>query len=378
MLVSRVPAKLDKGDKLRAFYQIKHLSARYDIYLICLDTESESYNLKNLDQYCKEIKIFRIGRWSKMFQLLKAWVTGVPYQVAYFYNPSIKKKIHQYISFIQPDHIYSQLIRTAEYVKNIHSIPKTLDYMDAFSKGVERRIEHVNFLMRPLFKSEHKRLLKYESLIFEYFDKKTIISDIDREFIFHVNRKQIEIVSNGIDESFFDLPSKWNNQGKVLFTGNMSYPPNVKASEFIENRLAVKAKDLQFVIAGANSEKLNKLAVPNVECTGWVEDIREVYKEARVFIAPMFIGTGVQNKILEAMAMGLPIITTDLGNKPLGAGIESEILVANTEDEFIEQIRRVMKNKELYDKLSSNGREFVRLRFSWQKSVQKLIELMTN
>ncbi|MCB0477502.1 MAG: glycosyltransferase [Crocinitomicaceae bacterium] len=377
MLLSRVPSKLDKGDKLRAFYQIKYLSESYEIFLICLDTEAQWYDFSTLEPYCKEIKLYRITKASRLFNLLKATISGLPFQVAYFYNSRVKKDILQYIQNCQPDHIYSQLIRTAEYVKNIHHIPKTIDYMDAFSKGIERRIKDANWLIKPLFKSENKRLLKYESLIFEYFEHKTIISEIDREFIFHVDRKKIEIIENGIDEKFFDVNSKWENQCNVLFTGNMSYPPNIKAAEFIAKSIAPELSSFNFLISGANSDKLSFGKISeNVKQTGWVEDIRVVYRDAKIFIAPMFIGTGVQNKLLEAMAMSLPCITTDLGNKPLGAKVGEEILVANSKDEFIEQIQQLFEDKELYEKISENGRRFVQNHFNWNKSTQKLIDIM--
>lgn len=377
MLLSRVPSKLDKGDKLRAFYQLKLLSEEFDVYLICLDTEASWYDLSQIEPFVKGIKIFRITRWSKLVNLFLAMFNGKPYQVAYFYNSRVKKEIQQIIQNFQPDHIYAQLIRTAEYVKDIHNIPKTLDYMDAFSKGIERRIPHVNFFLKPLFRSENKRLLKYESLIFEYFENKTIISEIDRDFIFHIDRSKITVVSNGIDKCFYDSRSKWENEPKVLFTGNMSYPPNIKACDFILNDLAPKMNQYNFVIAGANSDLIhNRENLKNVNLTGWVEDIKLVYKEAKVFVAPMFIGTGVQNKLLEAMAMGLPCITSDLGNKPLKAEVEKEILIANTPEEFQSQIKRLLEDKQLYNRIAEGGRDFVSKNFNWEESTQKLIGLM--
>lgn len=377
MLLSRVPSTLDKGDKLRAYHQLKHLSDHYNIMLICLDTESKWHDLENILPLCKEVKIFRITKMMRVWQLFLNIFSSKPFQVAYFYNSRLKKKILTEIRNFKPDHIYSQLIRTSEYVKNLHEYPKTLDYMDAFSKGIERRIDHVSFLEKIVFKAERSRLVKYESLIFEYFEHKTIISEVDREFIYHNKKSEIEIVPNGIDADFFDDSDKSNNKSELLFTGNMSYAPNVKAAEFIINQLAPELSNFHITICGANpAPVIQKGASEQIDVTGWVEDIKNNYRKSWVFIAPMFIGTGLQNKLLEAMAMGIPCITTDLANKPLGAKDGKHILIANNKSEFIQKINELKSDLELYKRIAKEGQEFVKSNFSWEVSTDKLKSIM--
>jgi glycosyltransferase involved in cell wall biosynthesis len=379
VLLSRVPARLDKGDKLRAFNQLKYLANDFDVYLLCLDTEKENHNLEPLLTICKEVKVFRINKFSIFFNLVKTLFSNKPFQVGYFKNSSIRKEIKVYIKKIEPDHIYAQLIRTTEYVKDIHNIPKTLDFMDAFSKGIERRINDANIFLKPLYKNEYKRLLKYESLIFEYFEHKTIISDIDREYIFHIDKNQINIVSNGIDDEYFDDSDKSLNDKNILFTGNMSYPPNIKAAEFIIHDLAPKLKDYHFTIAGANPvSSILSEGNKQITITGWIDDIKQEYKKGKIFIAPMFIGTGVQNKLLEAMAMGIPCITTSLANKPLKAIPDNQILIADTVEEFLSQIKRLETQANLFDEIAKNAKIFVKENYSWGKSSSELVRIMTN
>ena len=119
--------------------------------------------------YCKEIYIYQISFFTRILNLLKTFINNRPFQVNYFYCSSIQKKIDENISHIKPDHIFCQLVRTALYVKDNHSIPKTLDYMDALSKGLERRIQISNFLERPFVKIEYKRMKQFENLAFEFF-----------------------------------------------------------------------------------------------------------------------------------------------------------------------------------------------------------------
>lgn len=379
VVLSRVPSTLDKGDKLRAYNQLLELSNHFEVLLLCLNTENKKHDLTSLNSICKEVVVYPIKKFSIIFNLIKCVFSSKPFQVSYFYNGKIKKAIDKKIKEFNPDHIYAQLIRTSEYVKDQHTFPKTLDYMDAFSKGIERRVEGVPIYLKFLYKSEYQRLLRYESRIFEYFENKTIISEVDRDFIYHRDKNKIQIVSNGVDNAFFDGSDKWVNDKKLLFTGNMSYAPNVKAAEFIVQELSKELPDFSITLAGASPDPgLVKSANKQIVVTGWVEDIKDCYRKGKIFIAPMFIGTGIQNKILESMAMGIPCITTSLANKPLKAKVGEEILIADTKEEFITQIKRLDEDSDLYHKIAKNAQLYVKENYSWAKSTNDLIQLMEN
>lgn len=379
ILLPRVPDVLDKGDKLRAFNQIKELSKYHQIYLICLDTEKGEKNLSLLKEFCSDIQVFKISKFSSFFNMSLCLFSSKPFQVGYFYNSTVKKKIQTYIKNLKPDHIFVQLIRTTEYVKDIHDIPKTLDFMDAFSTGIQRRLSSMSWLIKIFYQSEFHRLRKYESLMFDYFDNRTIISEVDRDLIFHSKKDEIHVVSNGVDVSFFDERDKYENEANILFTGNMAYPPNIKAADFITKELVPVLSKFNFIIAGSNpSPSLMARESSNIIVTGWVEDIKEYYLKGKIFCAPMFIGTGVQNKLLEAMAMGIPCVTTPLANKALGAVSEESVLIADDLDSFVKQINKLQNDKDLYYKIVNNARDFVRNNYSWSSSTKELSRLMNN
>src|SRR5690606_15491817 len=180
ILLSRVPYPLEKGDKLRAFHQIKELSKNHDIYLCALNTNRlHPEAIEKLSPYCKEIKIIKLSKWSILLNLLYSLLfSGLPLQIAYFYNRRAKSEILNFFNNHKIEHLYCQLIRVTEYVK-AYPCPKTLDYMDALSRGMERRIEKAPFYLKPFVKIESKRLKKYEHFIFSEFDHKTIISEQD-------------------------------------------------------------------------------------------------------------------------------------------------------------------------------------------------------
>lgn len=383
VLLSRVPYPLDKGDKLRAFNQIRRLSEKNEVLVFALnDNPKLSINQRELNNIANHWEIFSLDFFSIGLNLIIALFKGLPFQVGYFFSTRAKKKIHKTIISFKPDLIYCQLLRTAEYVKDIHEIPKALDYMDVFSKGIERRMNNFNFLKRTFFRSEFKRLEKYEKDIFGYFDLKTIISEQDRNHLPHPFNKEIKVISNGVDTKYF-FPFETKKEFDVLFSGNMNYPPNIDAAVFLVKKVMPLVRNVfpkvSVQIAGTDPGKeVLALASPLVLITGWVKDIRVCYANSRVFAAPMNIGTGMQNKLLEAMAMGIPCITTPLANNALNGIHDNHLLIGTTAEEIATHIINLLKNKDLADRISGNGKKYVRENYSWSNSTILLEHLFTN
>jgi len=380
VLLSRVPYPIEKGDKLRAYHQIKYLSKKNEIILCALnDIKPDQSAIEALEPYCKEIHVYNISKFCILLNIFKAFFRGKPLQIGYFYSKWVQKKIDNVILVTKPDHIFCQLVRVTDYVKQ-KKIPKTLDYQDVFSKGVERRIKTSPFWLRPILKLEYKRLIKYEADIFDYFDNKTIISKPDRELIPHPGRERIEIILNGVDYEYFK-PMDVKKEYDIVFIGNMGYPPNVNAAIYLAQEvlpLVLKQNpDAKLLLAGATPHP-NVLALKSdkVEVTGWVKDINECYASAKIFIAPMQIGTGLQNKLLEAMAMKIPCITSELANNALCAKEGEEILIGSSPEDYAEIIVNLLKNEEKAMKLAEKGFNFVRRNYDWEKATAKLENLM--
>lgn len=380
IVLPRVPYPLEKGDKLRAFHQIKHLSKNNEIHLVALnETEIHPKAIEILSSYCDTINILNLSKISIFFNLIKAFFNGKPLQVGFYYNAKIQKKINKLVEDISPDRIYCQLIRTTEYLKN-SNIYKTLDFQDVFSKGVQRRINSAPFYLKPLLKIEYYRLLKYERHIFDFFNEKIIISDNDRQLIPHPNRNLIHIIPNGVDTSHFK-PLNNTKEFDIVFTGNMNYPPNINSAEYIVKQIMPlvwnKIPNTKVLLAGANpSIKVMSLQSSNVFVTGWVEDIRESYAQSKIFVAPMQIGTGLQNKLLEAMAMQMPCITSDLANGPLGAENKKEIIVCQKPEEYANEVINLLENKSYADNIALYGFKFVQKNYDWETYVEKLEKII--
>ncbi len=381
VVLSRVPWPLDKGDKLRAYHQIKQLSINHEIELIALnDKELHKDALTELSKYCQKIHVLNLSKWGIFINIIKAFFTAKPLQIGYFYNSGVHRKIRNIIQQYKPDHIYGQLVRVAEYIRS-ESVPKTLDYQDALSAGLKRREEQVGGLKRMLFSFEYKSLAKYEAAIFDDFNHKTIITEQDQELIQHAERSNITVVPNGVDMEFFH-PMDEEKTYDLVFTGNMNYPPNVMAAKFLVNDilpLVQKEKpDAHVLIAGASPHpSVRALASEAVTVSGWLDDIRIAYASSKVFIAPMQIGTGLQNKLLEAMAMKIPSVTSDLANAALGAKENAEIKVAKSQDKeaFAAHVLELLNNSKIAMHQSDAAHKFVLKNYSWESSVKILASL---
>ena len=382
VLLSRVPYPLEKGDKLRAFHQVVQLSKKNEIVLCALNPDrklNKPEAFSALQPYCRSINFIDIPIAGRLWNIFKAFIKGLPLQVGYFYSCNAARKVNKLIEAYKPDHIYCQLLRTAEYVKHA-TIPKTIDYQDVFSYGIKRRMEKAPFYAKPVFKLEYKRLRKYESAIFDIFDHKTIISIPDRDLISHPEKQKIHVIPNGVDHDFFS-PRNSTKKVELVFTGNMAYPPNVDAAEFLVNEIMPlvweKMPDAQVMIAGATPDKrVTSLNSEKVTVTGWLDDIRDSYAGAKVFIAPMQIGTGLQNKLLEAMSMRVPSITTPLANDALQAVDGESILIGKDAPTLATHIINLLSNEALYRKISDNGYTFVKQQYSWEEATDKLHQII--
>lgn len=252
--------------------------------------------------------------------------------------------------------------------------------MDALSFGMRRRIAGQSIFFRWVFRMEAKRLTRYEQQIFDYFENKTIISKQDRDLIAHPDKDQIVCIPNGIDPAFLEEIPR-NENYDFVFVGNMSYPPNIEAVTYIVNEILPAFPQSELLIAGAlPHHKVKKLAAKDsrVHISGWVDDIRESYLSARIFLAPMMTGTGMQNKLLEAMALGTPCVTTSLANNAIEGKHMKEVVVADTKEELINACRSLLNDKNLRDSLSSAGKNFIREKYNWQQANAMLSELIRN
>lgn len=376
VLLSRIPWPLEKGDKLRAFNQIKSLSRNNEIYLCCLNDDASADKndaVQKLQPFCKTIEIIDLPKIKILWNLFVAFLKGWPIQCGYFYNSSAHSHIHNLIQRAQPNMLYGQLVRVAPYLQD-EPYKKTIDYQDTLSVGMKRREEKASILKRWVFRMEFRRLQRYERDIMDLFDIKTIISDSDRQGIDHSRKNEILVVPNGVDFEHFTKKES-SKIYDVVFTGNMAYPPNVDAVAFLAREIMPKVWKIRpettLCIAGATPAlSVKSAANEKITVTGWVDDMREVYAQSRIFIAPMRIGTGLQNKLLEAMSMELPCVTSPLANGSLQAQDGVEICVADSAETYARAILNLLSDEQRAEQMAHNGNAFVHAHYDWNATTE--------
>jgi len=383
-ITSRFPYPLNKGDKLRVYFQLKYLAERNEVHLVAInETKVSDKHLEVLSPFCKSIHIFVLPLHKRIIQLLLSPFKKIPLQVAFFYNNGIKKEIEQLADEIKPDHIHCHLIRTTEYVKDISKIKKSLDFMDAFAKGMEKREKiEPNIVKRILFTYEKNQLYNYEAKVFNFMDKFCIISNQDKNSIQSPRANEINIIPNGVDfESFY--PKTLEKKYDILFMGNLAYPPNIDAIQFLSNEimpLVIKHNPkIKLLIAGINAPKhIRKLQSQNIDIIENFEDISDSIAVSKIMLAPMKISIGLQNKILQAMAMKTPCIVSTLSNNAINAPNKKAIIEANTAVEFSKEIMELLNNEKKAFEIGQEGYKFVKEHYSWEGQNDLFTKLILN
>ena len=378
ILTSRFPYPLEKGDKLRLFHQIKYLSYSHELVLVSLEAPSSKRDRQVMEQYCDRIYSLNQHGIRHWYQALAGLLEGKPLHVGYFLNQKFVPRITEIIKETTPDHIFCQLIRMAPYLSQI-KIPSSIDYMDAFSLRMERRAGQIKWL-RWFWNMEARRLRKFEWEIYPDFQHRFIISESDRAYLHSYGLEELILLKNGVDTHYFNQKTENNQKAYDLaFVGNMGYFPNIQAAKYLVQRIAKRIKqkkpNLKVLIAGASpTRSIRALANDWITVTGYMDDIRDAYQSSKIFVAPIFTGSGLQNKILEAMAMELPCITTSVVQKSIQAP-DNLIRIADDPHEFEAHINQFLADENLMHRVGIASRKFVQEQFSWETCCKPLDQL---
>ena len=385
VLLPRFPYPLDKGDKLRAYHQIVELAKRHEVYLFALSHQPVVHDdYDHLHTLCTGVDYCRIRWWESAWGVIKAFLGGKPLQLGYWTARRAQRAYARWERQVQPDVVYCQMVRTLPTVAG-SNCRKVLDFQDALSLNTRRRMERSHGLLRLILNYEYKALRRTEQQCLSLFDATTVIAPADRDAI----GPSVRLVPNGVDTDYFQvlptahhpLPTDYNYT--IVFTGNMAYAPNVDAACWLVKEIMPlvweqQPHGIRLLIAGADPKPaVRALASEKVTVSGRLPDIRSAYASARIFVAPMRIGSGMQNKLLEAMAMGLPCVTTTIAATPLGAIPGEHLLVGDSAEQIADNILKLTVD-EMHDAIANSGHRFVLDRYSWAAAVEPLEEIIKN
>lgn len=377
-LSSRLPYPPIGGDKLKNYWLLKILSKHFKVHLVSIAEEDIP---KEFYSWAEEIgityKVFRKNKREFYLNTLKGFFNKLPLQVNYYYF----KDVQEYIDSIYKDFdlLFAILIRTARYVMD-RDKPKILEMTDSIGQNyLKSKDKTVSLKWKLIYSIETNRLLNYEKLCIMKFAKTLLVNKNEADF-FNQPEKVIWL-PNGVNEDLLNyskIDESWNNS--IAFFGKMDYQPNIDAVLwFIKNVLSYLDKNLHFVIVGAYPpESLKKLeeSYPNLKVLGYVEDPYVILKSSLCVVAPMQTGGGIQNKILESMALGTINIISSLAAKPIGGESGKHFLVADKPTDYVKLIKEIRQNLDKFEYIKTDAREFIRKNFTWSIYEEKLLSII--
>jgi len=380
LLTPRVPYPPYRGDKLKIFNLLKRLSKGNSIHLVSfVETKRELEYVEHLRPYCESVDFVSLPRWRSFLQCLFGLFSNLPLQVHYFKSSRMQRLVGRLCKNAQFDIIHTHLIRMAQYTAGVAHARKVLDLTDAGSLYLKRFLAlEKNPLKKLVLKVEVNRIARYESIL-ERFDACFVCSKPDQSALINTApAANIRIIPNGVDlEYFSNNGSIAYDRLRIIFTGNLTYFPNIDAIFFFVKEIFPLIKkeipSATFYIVGQSPpSKVRALASHEVVVTGFVEDIKAQYVQSAVAVSPVRFGAGTLNKILEPLALGIPVVATPIGVEGLDLTVRKNILVADNPRGFAMAVVRVMQEPELRGRLSREAMALVRRLYDWDTIVDSL------
>ncbi|MBS5861583.1 glycosyltransferase [bacterium] len=384
-VTTRLPWPLIGGDRVNIYNYLKELKNKgHKITLVTLVSDDDDLigALDHSEFYTKLVPV----KFNKKFAYLnavKAIFSDRPFIVEYFYNRQMQKVIDDELATRQYDLVIGYIIRSLPYIQKHKNIKRIVHLCDAISMMYERRLkEKPSLFDRFKIGIEYIKVKNYEKKACITSDKQVLISEIDKKYLAKfANVSNVEVIGFATDTDYYS-PIYCKKENNICFVGSMQYIPNSEAAIYFATKIFPMIKkeipDVKFKIIGANPRKELFEATKNIEgiqITGRVEDVREYMKDCKVSVCPVKIAGGIQAKILEAMSMGIPVVTTPEGAEGINADSDL-LLVAYSDNEYAKKVIEFITNDKLRKDVSSKARDFIIHNFSWKtvgKNWNKLI-----
>ena len=386
-LVHRLPYPPNKGDKVRSYHLLRHLQKNHRVFLgTFIDDPDDVQHLPVLQAMCKDLHVEHIEPRSAKVKSLSGLLTGEPLTLTYYRNAGMQRWVQQTVAEhkLQACVVFSSAM--AQYAQPLlPDLPMLVDFVDVDSAKWTQYAPAHRWPLSMVYRREGRRLLAYERAVAAQAHCSYFVTP--NETALFVSQApeakgRVQSMGNGVDCDFFKPDAQLANpfdQGEqaLVFTGAMDYWPNIDGvSWFVADmlpRLLARHPGLRFYIVGRSpSPQVKALAGANVVVTGTVPDVRPYLQHASAVVAPLRVARGIQNKILEAMAMQQPVVTVSSCADAIGATAAQGLLRADTAEEFVAALLELLQSPADRAALGERARHYVEQECSWQAHLKKI------
>ena len=381
----RVPFPPDRGDKIATFNEIRHLSARHEVHVFCLGDGSQDLdNIPELRKYARSVTAAPVNALTIKLRALKALLTGEPLSVAAFDEAKLHAAIRRKFDELRPDLIIVYSCNVAQFAEHFPQVPRIMQFGDLDSLKWRQYAERSRIPLKWVYAIEERRLLAYERRIARAFSYALVHTDVERrDFERLIPGVPVTLVGNGVDLDYFRSRGEAKQPASIVFTGVMDYRPNVDAVVWFCNEILPiiqsEIPEANFTICGSRPAPavLNLTKKRGVTVTGWVADTRPYLDRAEIFVAPLRMARGVQNKLLEALAMGLPCVASIAAWSgtviPDGEGI----LATDNPGQFAQHIVRLLRDGSWRAEMGRRACAAVEVNYRWEPQMVYFDQVIT-
>lgn len=379
LLVHRLPYPPNKGDKVRSYNLLKHLASKHKVFLGTFvdDPDDEQY-IDTVRGFCEDIHVARLSPKMAKFRSLNGLVSNEALTLCYYRDAGLQAWVKETCANRK---IYAAVIFSsamAQYVEDMPRLMKLIDFVDADSAKWTQYAQTHRGPKAWIYRREGRRLLAYERLVAMQAARSFFVTEAETELFRRLAPEcslRVEPICNGVDADYFSpsatIANPYEaNETPVVFTGAMDYFPNIDAVKWfvaeVLPRIAEKWPGVRFHIVGRSpSADVQSLSSARINVTGTVADVRPYLQHAAVVVAPLRIARGVQNKILEAMAMERPVVATKACAGGVDATDGEHFLIAEGADAFFHMVDRILNDIALGQHLGQAARQRVVDHYSW-------------